>query len=479
MKRILCVILLLALSVSLCSCGGANRDEAQQDESLSATIMPAEENSETEVAPLGWNEELTSDNGEVKVIIHDDTFPGIPETMPVIAVQPRTVTSDMAKQAASALFGDAPLYEYGWMLTRAEIEKRIAGMEKGILRETIVEEYGERATEELIEHIRSARQECLDYWREAWANSSDEVTPKECDWLFRPGEYWSEFSHDYTVDYPTYTDSMPYGFSAELWARGERDGLNYIFQAHNLERDGFWNHSIHLYLDHILGSQADAYAATGHLSDTPATDEELRKAEREAKELVMQMGFGTWQCEATNAELVTLEGKPMNLYYIVINGAQDRGGWTTPIWGSQHTQNGGGYPERMYLECTNDGILLQLELLGLLDYGEWDQTQLISLEEAMTIARREIAQWTIADRVRWIAESDAPTGLKREITNVAVGQYRMPTGELSYELIPVLCFHGIETVEGVPDYLLNDKEADFLLIDLRDGSVIDTRADRS
>lgn len=490
MKRLICILLLLVMTFSLCSCGEQPKQEAET-ESLSADIPLVEESVEeikvvgasetTKPTPMGWNEELTSDNGEVKVIIHDDTFAAIPETMPVITAQPMEVTSSMARQVARVLFGDAPLYEEGYQLSRAEIEQRIAGMEKGITTEAIRESYGEDASDEEVETTRCDRQKLLDHWREACASAPETVEKKPCDWLFRPMEYWSDWSHDYSIDYPTYTDETPFGVWSYIKEQTEVDGRIYHFWASNLTRDGFWNHSIHAFLDQPGGlSYSDVYSATGHMSVVPASEEELRQAEWDAETMMEQMGQGAWRCEAESRELFDQEGKPMGLYYIDIYGLKERGGWTTPFW-SAYEQIGGGYPENMRLVRANDGTLLMFDLGGLLNEGTQKMASLISTEEAIAAAREAMRTWTLADRVRGVNAEDTPTGLTREITAVKIGYARVVSGEGTYELVPALRFFGTEFIDGL---IWDDPWADamvyeLLAIDLRDGSVINTRANRN
>lgn len=493
MKRSICILLLLSLTLSLCSCGEAKQKETPQGESLLADIPLTEESAAPEEitivdgtedhTSMGWNEELTSTNGEVKIIIRDDAFDGIPETMPVIAVQPKLVTSDMVRQAAAAIFGDAPLYEYGWELSREEIGKRIAAWEDGVTPEAIREACGEDLSEEQYEQVRRTRQAILDYYREAWAHAPEEITPKECDYQFRPSEYWQEQSHDYSIEYPTYTDSAPFGVDVELSARGQRNGIDYIFKSHNVERAGFWDHSISMWVDEIAGTpQMDTYEATGHLSGTPATDEELRQAEQDAAELLREMGLGEWLFEAKAQEMYNVDGTLANRYYIVMDGWRIREIPIRPVVVTTLAgPANGGWNECCSITCANDGTLFYLNLRGLMDEGVSKETTLISLDQALSVARETMSAWTMNDRIRYIFDTDVPTGLTRDITRVSVGYYRMPTGDFSYELAPVLCFHGEESVDGVPDYseYFRDKEADFLLIDLRDGSVINTRTDRS
>lgn len=113
----------------------------------------------------------------------------------------------------------------------------------------------------------------------------------------------------------------------------------------------------------------------------------------------------------------------------------------------------------------------------MLEEESFEIAPLISWEEAMNAARAAMNGWTLADQVPGLAFGIAqPSGLTREITEITVGHFRKPTGQFTYELIPVLCLRGTEYLEGVPDSMneLNEygRVFDFLVIDLRDGSVI-------
>jgi len=476
MKHLICILLIMTMTLSLCSCGEPKPQTEAKTESFSVNNQITEEDDAPDaVAPMGWNEELTSDNGEVKVIIHDDAFDGIPDTMPVIAVQPKTVTSEMLQQVATAIFGDEPLYEYGWMLTRSEIEKRIAFWEESVTTEAIRESHGGNLSDETIESIRAARQEILDNYREALTHAPEEITPRECDWLFRPGEYWQENSHDYSIEYPSYSDTVPFGVNVDFRARGTRDGLDYIFNAHNVERAGFWDHSINIYLDYPVGiPQADAYEATGHLSDAPATDEELRRAEQNAETMLRKVGLGEWRCEAHVREMLGGDSTPTGLYCIELEGRKIREQWSNQSGIKPVSPPDGGRSEGVYEICANDGTLFDLSIAGLLEDGVMETSSLISLDGAMDAARAAMKSWTTNDRILELYfDSEQPSGLTREIKEVSVGYYRKATGDFSCELIPALFFRGTEQIEGVTE-IANEYNATLtlLVIDLRDGSVI-------
>ncbi len=471
MKRMIFSLLILAFALSLCSCG-QEREEGTIGPAVDGTELPV---TDADLEPFSWSEELTSTNGDVKVSIHVEDCGMLPETMPVIAVNPMPVTSDMLRQASSAIFGDAPLYEDGWMLTRAELEQIIASSEQGVLIDRIREDYEDTLSEQDIEEIRARRQAQLDHWREALANSADELVPIYSDYLFRPCEYWSIFSHDYYEDYPTYSGDPPFGIQADFRAYAETNGRLYHIWASNLTRDGFWNHSLTVFLDEPQGGIAadKAYISSAHLADDSATDNELRQAAERAEALLLNMGFGTWRCEVEIREFYT---EP-HTYGIRVNGWKEREGWSQQVRGGLASQSGGGYYEHFCMDCANDGTLIKLELRGLLEEESFKTTPLISWEEAMNAARAAMNSWTLADQVHGLAFGIAqPSGLTREITEITVGHFRKPTGQFTYELIPVLCLRGTEYLEGVPDSMneLNEygRVFDFLVIDLRDGSVI-------
>lgn len=102
------------------------------------------EQSEEIPAPVGdtgaartVNVEFTTDDGLIKISIHDDNADSIPAAMPVLRVRPKIITSDMARQMAKGLFGEAELYEYSEELSKAEIADMIAAYEYAVTDESI------------------------------------------------------------------------------------------------------------------------------------------------------------------------------------------------------------------------------------------------------------------------------------------------------------------------------------------------------
>lgn len=101
MKRYIAVLLCCAALVALCACGSAAADTPTTAAAEIAAV-PAE--------PM--NMDFTTDDGAIEVHVHDDAPDTVPQTMPVLRVRARSVTPDMARTAAEAVFGDAEIYEF-------------------------------------------------------------------------------------------------------------------------------------------------------------------------------------------------------------------------------------------------------------------------------------------------------------------------------------------------------------------------------
>lgn len=101
MKKYIAILLCCAALTTLCACGSAAADTPTTAAAETA-VVPAE--------PV--NMDFTTDDGAIEVHVHDDAPDAVPRTMPVLRVRARSVTPDMARTAAEAVFGDAEIYEF-------------------------------------------------------------------------------------------------------------------------------------------------------------------------------------------------------------------------------------------------------------------------------------------------------------------------------------------------------------------------------
>ena len=104
MKKYIAISLCCAALTALCACGSAAAD-TPTTAAVETAAIPAE-------TAKSVNMDFTTDDGAIEVHVHDDAPDAVPRTMPVLRVRALSVTSDMARTAAEAVFGDAEIYEF-------------------------------------------------------------------------------------------------------------------------------------------------------------------------------------------------------------------------------------------------------------------------------------------------------------------------------------------------------------------------------
>ena len=178
-------LLLCCASLWLCACGSP--EQSAEAPTTGSNIEAAQ----------AVNAEFTTDDGQIKISIHDGNADAIPAAMPVLRVRPKVITSDIARQMAEGLFGEAELFECSEELSKAEIADMIAVYEYAVTDESIRADHGEDAPQSWIESVRDARLAILEYYRNAYAMARDEVTPVPCEWKFYPMEHYAVHGFDY------------------------------------------------------------------------------------------------------------------------------------------------------------------------------------------------------------------------------------------------------------------------------------------
>ena len=183
-------LLLCCAALWLCACGSP--EQSTEIPAAGGDVEPAR----------SVNAEFTTDDGQIKISVHDDNADAIPAAMPVLRVRPKAITSDMARQMAKGLFGKAELYEYSEELSKAEIADMIAVYEYAVTDESIKADHGADAPQSWIESVRDARLAILEYYRNAYAMAREEVTPRACEWKFYPMEHYAVHGFDYAGSDP-------------------------------------------------------------------------------------------------------------------------------------------------------------------------------------------------------------------------------------------------------------------------------------
>ena len=442
-------LLLCCAALWLCAC-----DSPEQSAEIPAAGGDAE-------AARAVNVEFTTDDGLIKISIHDDNADAIPAAMPVFRMRPKAITSDMARQMAKGLFGKAELYEYSEELSKAEIADMIAAYEYAVTDESIKADHGADAPQSWIESVRDARLAILEYYRNAYAMARDEVTPRACEWKFYPIEHYAVHGFDYAGNDPYYTDAFPAGMSVDLRAVTEFGGVPYEFWVNNNEQEDFRNHSLSVFvLVPDPGGTAEErqvqtrewYMSMGLYSDTAADEDALEAACAKAVALANEMGLGEWRFNAAAADRTEITGEG---WQIDVTGRPVYEGY--PVnWQSAAGQD--CCPESLTIRMTNSGALIDLQYTSPMEIVEvteqtaalktWEDMEPLAIQAMRELSCETLIPGYASEREYWDAIGAVITEVRLDIDSVCVGYIRVPCGGGYFLLVPSLSFPGRLSVTG-------------------------------
>lgn len=501
MRKTISILLCFAVLFSLCACGASRQTVVVEQIGEESIKNPS---SQVNAAPVKAtnlvNMEFISDDGLIKISVHDENADSIPSAMPVLRVRPQTITSDMAYQMAKGVFGDAEFFEFSEELSKSEVAEMIAVWENAVTDEAILADHGADAPQDWIDSVRDARLAILEYYRNAYAYAREEATPVPCQWKFWPVEHYAIHGHDYAGRDASYTDIIPTGISADLRAVTKVDGIPYELWVNNNERADFRNHSLSIFVlepdelfageqsyDEIEGNRRNWNRSIGAYSSAPATDGEIASACKRAEQLAYNMGLGKWIFDASVVDMASTSGGG---WQIELDGQPIYEGF--PVSWQNPSNHQDYYIEDLTIRMKNDGTVIDLHYTSPIEIVEiveqnaplkkWNEmSQIVS--QTMQSYRREILIPNYESEKAWWDEVGAQVSeIKVDIDSVRVGYTRVPYDSTDFLLIPTVSFAGnLEVLGNIPGVhestmnLLMGSENGYrisLAWDLRDGSLI-------
>lgn len=501
MRKTISILLCFAVLFSLCACGASRQTVVVEQIGEESIKNPS---SQVNAAPVKAtnlvNMEFISDDGLIKISVHDENADSIPSAMPVLRVRPQTITSDMAYQMAKGVFGDAEFFEFSEELSKSEVAEMIAAWENAVTDEAIRASHGADAPQSWIDSVRDGRLAILEYYRNAYAYAREEVTPVPCQWKFWPVEHYAIHGHDYAGRDASYTDIIPTGISADLRAVTKVDGIPYELWVNNNERADFRNHSLSIFVlepdelfageqsyDEIEANRRNWNRSIGAYSSAPATDGEIASACKRAEQLAYNMGLGKWIFDASVVDMASTSGGG---WQIELDGQPIYEGF--PVSWQNPANHQDYYIEDLTIHMKNDGTVIDLHYTSPIEIVEiveqnaplkkWNEmSQIVS--QTMQSYRREILIPNYESEKAWWDEVGAQVSeIKVDIDSVRVGYTRVPYDSTDFLLIPTVSFAGnLEVLGNIPGVhestmnLLMGSENGYrisLAWDLRDGSLI-------
>lgn len=382
MKKYIAFLLCCAALTALCACGSAAADTPTAAAAVETAAIPAE-------TAKSVNMDFTTDDGAIEVHVHDDAPDAVPRTMPVLRVRARSVTPDMARAAAEAVFGDAEIYEFS-------------------------------------------------------PESTGESAPTPCLWQFWPQEH---YVFPKPEDTP-YGGDVPYSVCGNLRAVASVGGVTYELWASNIDQ----NHSISIFVLPPDGASAEGMY-TGLFASAPADEAELTAAVDQATRLAADMGFGEWRFTAKSVESSTsgsgwqieLTGQPVYEGYPVNRQSLNEEETLETESLTLHMANSGALIDLHYVS--------PMELVETVEQAElitWDEASALA-EETMRAWRYDTLIPNYASEKAWWDGIGAEIlSVSVDIDALCVGYIRVPDGE-DHLLVPTLTLPArLEVIGTIP-----------------------------
>lgn len=502
MKKTVSLLLCIVVLFCLCACGAASQTVAvEQMEEESGKPLSTQVTTVPEKIAYPVNMQLVSNDGLIHVNIHDDSAAFIPSTMTVLRVRPQLITSDMARQMAKAVFGDAELFEFSEELSKSEVAEMIAVWENAVTDEAIRADHGADAPQSWIDSVREGRLAILEYYRNAYAYAREEVTPVPCQWKFWPVEHYAIHGYDYAGRDASYTDKIPAGISVDMRAVTIVDGIPYELWVNNNERADFRNHSLSIFVlepDELFtgGQSYDETEALrqnwnksiGAYSSAPATDDELASACKRAEQLAYNMGLGKWIFDASVVDMASTFGGG---WQILLEGQHVYEGF--PVSWQNPSDSPDFSPEAMTIHMKNDGTVIDLKYRSPLEIVEtveqsaqlkqWDEMSQIVSQTMQSLSCDTVIPNYASEKSWWDDVGAQVSETKVDIDSICVGYTRVPHDSADFLLIPTVSFIGkLEVIGNIPgvhespmSLLIESKDGVYrtsLVFDLRDGSIV-------
>ncbi len=237
-----------------------------------------------------YTDSFENANGSMRYEL-DLTAPEAPSALPVLQVRPMEITADLARRTAQAVLGQTEMYQYSSVHTKEDLEQIVLRLRRSVGDwEGLVEQCG--GNEEDAAELKDIYADQLAEAEALYDQAPETRERAACDWQFHPTDYYGD---------SLYSDSFygegDNGYSS-IRASAERDGVPFVFDASNREREDMRVHSISIQADDALADVSALYAD----AEESARSETVRA---KALDIADAMGLGQWRVLTEEEAAVT------------------------------------------------------------------------------------------------------------------------------------------------------------------------------
>lgn len=410
-----------------------------------------------------YTKSFTSMDGSITYEV-DIACPDEVVSMDVLRVTPHTITSDEAQRIAHAIFGDVDVYEYSTEMSKAELEEKILELRQYISNwDVLVKTYG--GDEILAAWVQKNYEGRIADLEELYAEASDSVESKVCDWTFHSESYYSDPSWGISNE-----DEITQAIKATIWV----DGTPYVYSVSNRDAEDYRIHSVYAYIDDLVVSESQKYS-TQEIAD------DIDRMKTQAQQILDSMGMGEWVIDsATVSKRMNYDGGDSFWICTIIACPVYEGVKVTYQGQLSNLKSDDVYASNYYYEnitfVFSGGRLTSFFYDSPLDVIDMtENVSLLTFDEAIGIFE---TQMSLNDAAYYLGATTAEV----DVTDVELGfaRIRVQNDETDFYLAPAYTFYGITTIYDDKGEIIEWSSDDtvtkerLLTVNAVDGTIINT-----
>ena len=429
--------------------------------------------------PVTYTDSFTNTDGDITYQVELD-IPAVTTSMPVLRVTPKTITAECAQHVAEVLFGDADIYEYSEIRSKAELEDMILSLRQLLADQDAMEEKYGAMKDEMAEQIEAE----ITKYEDEYAAAPETAETSLCSWEFHPRS-WYVAADDRGV--PVAIDQTMIGDNKSQYivATSERDGFPYIYAVCNREEDDYRMHTIACAINEAIDS-----------SQIP-TEAEIEAAQDEAEDLLTAMDLGQWVIDSCVTESTpSMPGS--DAYSIVVTACPVYDGVKVSHQQQMAFLNtADAYASNYYYEemvfTFSGGHLVSFKYISPMDVTEVvnENVAILSFEEAMEICKGRLQMNTLTaepyalgrfyQMVMFYPSADMNVDVYQ--AELGLARTRIKDNATDFYLLPAYTFRASYSLYDKNGQLLLDSSdleprtlyaSELLVVNAVDGSVINT-----
>lgn len=408
------------------------------------------------------------------------------DTSSISHVIPHDITVENAKNIASALFGEAILYEYNpnTTLSKEEIQEKILNWTKYLNQSYLKQLLGNNTDEALLRMMTETTLNYLEQYTKKLEAAPSSSNRQLCQWKFFPSSHYTQNKT---------TSTNPQYENKEIIVTTNIDNIPYKLIISKRDAADYPLANVYAYIFPDYNPfNLDYYQIISELcASTEPNEKQLSKIKNQAAATLENMGIGKWYIDECFYEPLDYGDNEAYIIQVnalpIVNGSSVlRQPQITNLKSSDLYSSNYYYTEASF-KFSPDGHLLDCVIMSPIDIIEIknENPKTMSYEEILEIAKYHFQLYDYHEYSSIVLGSDSEDlYCTVQINNLKHGlaRIKVPNSTNSFYYVPAVTFLGnYQVYDDSSGSILfdsnvwwNNKQQSLLVLNLTDGTIINT-----